>query len=190
MAKDNIILVFAVIVIVFSIVASIFLDQGELVLSAVTISTAIVGACGIYIQMSKNKKINQASFTTTFSYQFYDQKELKKVMSKLERYRKGQKNVFTDKDYDNIVAYLQWCEELASLINKKVVAYDTIDDLFSYRFFLITNNEYVQKIELVPEKEFYHGVYIAHKGWENYKRKNNLPILMEDTMLDTSFFCQ
>lgn len=50
--------------------------------------------------------------------------------------------------------------------------------------FLITNNEYIQKLELVPEAEFYKGVYILHKIWTKYKRKTNQIILEDNTSLE------
>lgn len=183
MKKSNLAIYSAVFVIIASIIGSIFLDMGDKITSAITICTAIIGALGLFMQFKKDKKINQLNFITTFSYQFYDQSELKQIMSKMEKYRKGDKKAISEADYDDIVSYLQWCEMLATLINKKVFSFEFIDNIFSYRFFLVTNNAYVQKAELFPEKEFYGEIYQAYKLWVNYKIKNGLPIMQAETPL-------
>ena len=183
MRRSDLIIYLGALVILAAIVTTSVFDIGNDITNTIMASTAVIGALGIYMTFRKDKKISQATFMTTFSYQFYDQAELKAIMSKLEKYRRGNKACLTEKDYDDIVAYLQWCEELASLINNKVFSFDTIDDLFSYRFFLITNNEYVQKTELIPEKEFYRAIFTAYEAWTKYKNKKNLPIMMADTPL-------
>ena len=109
---------------------------------------------------------------------------LYKATKKLDLYSKGHKDIFTEDDYYDIVAYLEWLEELATIVNQNLIDFEFIDDYLSYRFFLITNNKYVQDIELINEYENYRGIYKMHKSWTQYKRKNQLPILQEKTSLN------
>lgn len=158
----------------------------SVIIDIVTVVTALIGAIALFFQFKRDKDINQAEFIINLGVDFYDQKGPKEIMNKLEKYRKSKSHsgIFTKEDYDDIVSYLQWCEELAFVINKGVLKISDIDDLMSYRFFLITNNEYIQKLELIPEREFYRGIYKLHKEWVEYKRKKNLYILGEDTSLE------
>ena len=165
-----------------------FLDDvlSGIIIDIVTVITALIGAIALFIQFKKDKDINETEFIIRLGVDFYDQTGPKDIMNKLEKYRKSKSKsgIFTKDDYDNIVTYLQWCEELAFVVNKGVLKISDIDELMSYRFFLITNNEYIQKTELIPEREFYRGIYKLHKEWTEYKRKKKLYILGEDTSLE------
>ena len=184
MKKNNMVIYISVFLLVIALMGSIFWeDVSSKVTEAITIGTAILGALALFIQFKKDKEVNQAEFMNQLSYQFYDQDGLVGLLSKLEKYRKGNKKALVESDYDDIVNYLQWCEGIASLVNKKILDLAAIDDLFFYRFFVATNNEYVQKVELFPEKHFYPGIYKVYTRWIQYKKKNNLYVMMPDTQL-------
>ena len=55
---------------------------------------------------------------------------------------------------------------------------------FHIIFFIITNNEYIQKEELIPQAEFYKGIYYLHKEWTEYKNKTNQPIINKEESLN------
>ena len=59
-----------------------------------------------------------------------------------------------------------------------------VDNLFSYQFFLIVNNEYIQKTELIPFAEYYKGIYALHKIWNDYKKETGQPIWNEEFGLE------
>ena len=51
-------------------------------------------------------------------------------------------------------------------------------------FFIITNNKYIQEKELVPQREFYKGIFYLYEEWSNYKRRTNQPIINEEESLE------
>ena len=182
--KNRLLYIFVVITCLL-LVATIFLDEklGKSISNVITIITAIIGAAALFIQFQRDKKINEISFILSLSHHFYLIDGPSNTLIKLDSYEKGDKNIFTEEDYPGIVAYLEWLEELAAIVNQKLIDFEFIDDFLSYRFFLITNNKYVQDIELIAEYENYRGIYKLHKRWTEYKLKEKLPILQEETTL-------
>jgi len=181
--RTDIIIFLSLMVIVACVIAAIFIEAGDRITSAVTISTAILGAFGIYMQFRKDKRLNQTKFMVTFSFNFFDKADLRMILHKLEDYRQGKKDCFSAKDTDAVVSYLVWCEALASLINKKIFDFYMIDDLFAYRFFLIVNNPWIQENELFKYQEYYKGIFLAYKTWAKFKIKKGMPILQEENSL-------
>ncbi len=186
MKRNRIITIVFCLLLIVALFCTLFFDDsiGGRISEVITIATALIGAIALFFQFKRDKDINQASFVVEFGKSFEEKEGCRDIMQKLERYRKGETNVFTKNDYTYIVSYLQWCETLSILVQKNVLNLKTIDNLYSYWFFLITNNEYIQKLELVPEAEFYKGVYILHKIWTKYKRKTNQIILEDNTSLE------
>jgi len=150
----------------------------------ITLSTAIIGAGALFVQYKRDKDVNQASFIIEYAKYFYSLKDTEESMMILDEYRLGNKKSINKISYTGIVNYLFWCEELSSLVQKNVVDIETIDNLFSYTFFLITNNKYVQEKELIPQAEFYKGVYYLHKKWVTYKEKTNQSIINSEENLN------
>ena len=186
MKKNKLTTIISCLLLIIALFCTLFFDDtiGGRISEIITIATALIGAIALFFQFKRDKDINQASFIVEYGKTFNETEGCTEVMSKLEKYRKGNKNVFTNADYDKIVSYLQWCESLSILVQRGVITLDIIDNLYSYRFFLITNNEYIQNLELVPEAEYYNGIYVLHKLWTNYKRKHNKNILLEETSLE------
>lgn len=186
MKKNRIITIVSCLLLVVALFCTLFFDDsiGGRISEIITIATALIGAIALFFQFKRDKDINQASFVVEFGKSFEEKEGCREIMQKLEDYRKGNTDVFTDKDYSYIVSYLQWCETLSILVQTNVLNLKTIDNLYSYWFFLITNNPYIQKLELIPEAEFYKGTYILHKIWTKYKRKTNQTILEEETSLE------
>lgn len=185
MKKKNYGFYLFIIVICLILLSTLSLDSvlGSRISNIVTIITAIIGAGALFIQFQRDKKINEASFILNLSHHFYLLDGPKQTLDKLDEYIKGNKEVFKEEDYSGIVAYLEWLEELAAIVNQNLIDFAFIDDFLSYRFFLITNNKYIQDIELIPEAENYRGIYKLHKSWSEYKKKQGLPIMQEETCL-------
>lgn len=153
----------------------------------VAVVTGIVGAIAIYIQFKKDKEIAEASFVNTLYYSFYDSGPgLRKVMHALESDRVNNTNLIKEQKYEDVVEYLQWCEMLGTYVKQGVINIWRIDDLFSYRFFLIINNKYIQDLEIVPNKEFFNSAYWVYKKWYDYNKKTNQYIIGEENSLHLS----
>lgn len=184
MSKKEIILTYSLmfIIIIGAIVAT-FVDSISNIVSAIITSlAAIVGAVALYIQMRKDKQISQASFLLEFSKYFYIMSGAGEIEEKFDRaIERGEEYDATgDVDYEGRTAYLQWCESLASLIKRGTLSVDKIDTIFSYRFFSIVNNTYIQKEELIKFPDYYKNIFLLHKKWTEYKKRNGEPILFAD----------
>jgi hypothetical protein len=105
-------------------------------------------------------------------------------MDELEKCRVDKKHKLdVQKYYKDIVAYLEWLESLAALVNSNILSIEKIDDVLSYRFFLIVNNKQVQDAEIIPCKEFYRGIFKLYEEWADYKRKHGRLIIFEENEL-------
>ena len=189
MKKNKSITVISVILMCVALVGSLFLDDamGSRISNIVTIVTAIIGAVALFIQFKKDKELNAASFVIDYSVQFYDIYNLGDILDELESCRKNKKHKLDiNKHYKDVVAYLQWLESLAALVNANILSIDKIDDVLSYRFFLIVNNKQIQQQELCPCSTFYRGIFKLYKTWSEYKVKHSLPIIFAESQLSTT----
>ena len=185
MKKHNNYYIFAFLIILI-LVMTLFLDNslGSRLVTVVTVSTAVLGAVSIFVQYKRDKNVNQANFVLEYAKYFYGLNKTEETLTLLDKYRLGDKDVIKDIDYSGVINYLFWCEELSALYQKNVIDLETIDNIFSYTFFLITNNKYIQELELIPQAEFYKGTYFLHSEWVKYKRKTHQPVLNEEESLD------
>ncbi len=185
MRKNNIYYIYAFLIIMF-LVLSLFLEDkiGSRIITVVTVSTAALGAISIFIQYKRDKDVNQATFTLEYAKYFHSLNKVEEVMAALDDYRLGKRDSLEKINYQGLVNYLVWCEELATLYQKNVIDIESVDNIFSYTFFLVTNNKYVQEKELCPQAEFYKGIFYLHKKWTDYKKATNQPIINEKESLD------
>lgn len=175
-----------VFVIVFILLSTLLLDDilASRVTSIITLVTAVIGAGALFVQYKRDKDVNQASFIVEYAKYFYSLNGTEETLMLLDEYRLGNEEAVEKIPYIGIVNYLFWCEELSTLVQKNIVDIQTIDNLFSYTFFLVTNNKYVQAKELVPQCEFYKGVYYLHEVWTEYKLCTNQPIINDKENLN------
>jgi len=185
MRKKKIALYLAISILVLSLISTLFLNEGLAgqVTTVITVITALIGAIALFIQFKRDKDVNQANFIMEYDKFFHETTGDDEVMAALEEYQAGNKKALTKEMKLGIINYLVWCESLSVLIQREVMDFDTIDNIYSYRFFVIVNNKWIQKNELVPCAEYYKGVYYLHYAWTKYKKKTHQPILNEEASL-------
>lgn len=186
MSRNKSLTIFSVFLLIGGLFATLLLDDvwGSRVSELITIGTAIIGAVALFFQFKRDKEINQANFILEFWKSFSGNEKLQKIMLKCDEMRLTNKNTFTKDDYFDIVTYAQWLETLSSLINRNIVNFSVIDDMYNYLFFIFVNNKYVQKVELIPSQKFYKGIYKAYNDWTTYLKKNNKEIICFENSLD------
>lgn len=170
---------------------SVFEVINDTFVSLITIITAIVGAFGIWLELNKEQEINQASFILSINSDFYAlggkgtmyAADLEKMLD--EDFSGVKKLELTKEHQTMVIQYLVWVKTLSSLINRRMIKISAIDDLFSYKFFVAINNPEIQKMELIPYKTAYRGIFKAHKTWKKYRVKHGLEIYNEKTDLST-----
>ena len=188
MHKNRSLTVLSVCLLILGLFATLFLDDiwGNRVSELITLSTAIIGAVALFFQFKRDKEINQASFVVDFWKSFSSDENLQKIMLKCDHMRLTGENTFNKEDYFYIVSYAQWLETLSSLINRNIVKFQVIDDLYNYLFFVFVNNKYIQETELVPAQKFYKGIYKAYNDWTKYLNKKGQTVLCSDTPLSAT----
>ncbi len=77
--------------------------------------------------------------------------------------------------------YLSFFGPFHDLIDRKIVHLEAIDPLLAYRFFLATNNRFMQEMLLCVEgKEVaWLAIYMLHKNWRSYRKKNEKEVWQE-----------
>lgn len=188
--KKNLYYYSVIFVIILLLISTLLIENNlaSRITTIITLSTALIGAGALFVQYKRDKDVNQASFIVEYAKYFYSLNGVEDTMNLLDEYRLGNKSAIEKISYNGIINYLFWCEELSSLVQKNIIDIQTIDNLFSYTFFLITNNKYIQEKELIPQAEFYKGIYYLHNIWTNYKIKTNQPIINSDESLNKVSF--
>lgn len=180
----------SIIVIALSLILMSMFDViNDTFVTLVTIITAIVGAFGIWLELNKEQEINQASFILSIHSDFYAlggkgtmyTADLEKMLD--EDFAGKKKLVLTEDDSTMVIQYLVWVKTLSSLINRNMIKISAVDDLFGYKFFVAVNHPEIQKMELIPYKTAYKGIFKAHKTWKKYRVKHGLEIYNEKTDL-------
>jgi len=93
-------------------------------------------------------------------------------------------NPFSDDDLIDLANYLSYFGPFWGLIERGLVQIPMID-ILAYRFFLATNNRFVQEMLLCkPEKvKAWRVIYLLHKAWRAYRIQNGLPVWQEKSEL-------
>lgn len=143
----------------------------------------VVGAfslLGLLYQFSRERNISEAEFVLNINDSFISNESLMEVYRKLEKSKaEGQReNPFEEHEITLIANYLSFFEPFFGLLQQKVVKFSAIDQL-AYRFFLATNNRFVQQKSLCrPGYETaWIDLYKLHHLWKAHRtQKNDLEI--------------
>lgn len=176
---SNAILIISTTLIVIGVIISSFLTEYSNTISTiVTTVTAIIGAVALWIQFKKDKQINEASFIVEFYQSFYEQERNIKVLNELDKKYSQETYKSLKTMASDVLNYLTWIRTLCDLINRKVLSYESIDEIYSYKFFMILNNKEVQEMEIYKHADLYKLIYRTHKGWTLYRKKKGLSTIM------------
>lgn len=149
--------------------------------------TATISIMVLILQLGRDYDLNAAKFILDFNINFTSDRRFTAIELELERFFKNQLDettlTFEGEKRQDLINYLIHLECLSAIISRNVLTVEAINDLFYYRFFLAANNPVVQKIELVPDAEYYKGLYILYKEWASYRESKGMSIIMQETSL-------
>ena len=174
-------------------------EQYSLAINIGEVMTAIAAASIIIVQLKqdqkgeiKHRKTAEAQFMREYNKSFIENKDMCMVEHYLEQEVGGdpvtemsclreQRQIF--------INYLVYLEGMASCVHQDQLAFESIDDVFAYRFFIAVNNPEVQSLELVRCAQYYRGCFRLYEEWVEYrestgKYKENYAIPLEETSLD------
>lgn len=185
MKKSKIITIISILVLSISLFSTLVLDEGfaNRIAEIVTVITAVIGAVALFLQFQRDKDINESSFMLEFWKSFSENDTSIAIQKKCDQDINSKNTHFVKDDYDGILVYAQWLETLSAVINRNVLSFDFINDMYGYIFFVFVNNKYIQKTELLPNIKYYQGIVKAYKTWEKYLTKHNKEILLSENSL-------
>ena len=87
MKKNKIITIISVLLLIGSLIGSLFLTEsiGARIANIITIITAIIGAIALFIQFKQDKTINRAGFLIEYNRNFYNDYQLEPLFEELEK---------------------------------------------------------------------------------------------------------
>ncbi|WP_157156771.1 hypothetical protein [Diaminobutyricimonas sp. LJ205] len=147
---------------------------------------AVGGAVAIWYQLKRARDLTEAEFIVNLNESFGASEEIRRVYGKIERSRRSAEVGLNQDDIAAIVIYLTFFETIYSLVQRKILTFAMIDDLFAYRFFLVAHDSFVQEQELIKDAPYYQNFYLLHKGWTAYRSANGKHGFFEDHDLSLS----
>jgi len=141
------------------------------------------GLLGLLYQFKRERDLNEAEFITRINQDFITNSKICEIYKSLEESKdnKQEKNPFSEENIIDMANYLSFFGPFYGLTEKKLIKLETIDVL-AYRFFLATNNRFMQEMLLCKEgKEIaWKNIYTLHKIWKEYRRNRKLDVWQEE----------
>lgn len=162
------VLITAVIVIGLSIIINEVFDYK---IDDAMIGIAIAGFSLIY-EINKAKKLNEADFLVQLNNNFISNDHYKNIYNLLSDYDFENEPEFHEEISNcDISNYLTLFETLYILLKRKVVDITLLDNLFSYRFFLVVHNPYIQRKKITISPKNFINIYKLERHWLKYRKK-------------------
>ena len=153
----------SVFVVFIAVFAFLYISNCNTAIEILSLTFAFGGLLGLLLQLKDSKDFNEGSFITQLNDSFNNNEAIQRI------YRKLQMNEpISDSDTPDIVAYLTYFETVWVLLKKNILDFDTLDNLFSYRFFLAVTNPDIQRISLIRYDSEYINLYMLEKKWSEY----------------------
>ena len=167
--------------------------KGSIYIEIITTILAIVAAVAFWMEFRSNERINEAQLIMELNDQFISNKQFAEVEWKLEKYYASFKNAkksgedvsripldmdlsMDKQERQHLVNYLVHLEGIAALVNEDVLHLKAITNLMAYRYFIAVNNPIVQKVELLPYKDYYQGCIAIYDKWSKTLGKDKVPM--------------
>jgi len=145
--------------------------------------STMLGIFTIYSQIEKDKRVNSSRFLVDLNDSLMSFESTRNVYKKLldledKKYDKKlyEKAFKSDEDRYDIVQYLNFFENIEFFIRKGVLKISEVNDLFSKRFFIIANNQYVQEIKLIKYDYSWRNIYRMARVLIEFKNDKGLEI--------------
>jgi hypothetical protein len=189
---QTIALVFLLVIIAFCLsradkLGSKHVNIAEKTLDLIAKITAAGGVIVLAYQFKREKDLSEADFILRLNQDFITNSQIVRIYTLLEQSKEeGQKtNVFSEGDVIDMANYLCFFEPFKKLIDAGIIDIKTIDPIMAYRFFLATNNRFMQEMLLCKKgKEIaWAAIYGLHDEWGKYRRQKRLPVWQEESDL-------
>lgn len=187
--RSLIILVSMMLVLICFILVHAFHLGEEAAVGIFSLAATLVGTIFIAIELKNSQEVTCCDMLIDQNNYFHDNDHLMKVYEALERSQGAQvdMSVWKDVEETDIACYCTFFENLYLLYRHKIARLEDLDDLFGYRFFIFTNNPYIQERHLLPTSSSYNEIFSLYEAWLKFRRKNGSHIPGEDYAFSTEF---
>jgi|GEM_PF-2733871 len=153
--------------------------------SIISISATMIGLLAIFWQFLLASEVSQASFIVSFNKQFYKHERNRKMLKYFDHKHSHPEKAraLTEADAKDFLSYLAWIRILCSLVLRGVLTFDSMNEVFRYKFFVCVNNVDIQRIEITKYAEFYDGLFRTYKDWSAYLNRHGQTELYSETAL-------
>lgn len=173
--KLSILIVLASLVLILLCIASIqwFHPGEEAAVGIFSLAATLIGTIFIAVELKNGQDVTCSEMLINLNNYFHDSDRLMKVYEVLEKCEMS--GEYSDEKWKDVssVEVAQYCtffENLYMLHKHHIANIEDLDDLFGYRFFLFTNNPYIQEHYLLPTSSSYVQIFELYKIWSEHRR--------------------
>lgn len=146
---------------------------------------AILGLFGLIYQEKKAKDLDCARFIVDLNQSYIDDTSHQELIRFLDTHSPTDELPLEIQDI--AIQHFDFFEPIYILIQKRIIEFSAIDDLFAFRFFRVVNDKRIQDSIISPNYESYANIILLHKEWSKYrsskKSSNNIPLFDTDLSL-------
>ena len=154
------------------------------IIQSVPTITAAIGLIMVWYQMKRDRDLNEAEFTINLNQSFSANPGIKDIYSKLDKNMDKLIDPFNEDDIINIAEYLSFFGPIANLLERGILKYELINNLFVFRFFIAVNDPFVQKHMLIKDAEHFKVIYKLYDDWVKFRRHKGMDIPFPEYTLD------
>ena len=172
--KLTLLIIFASIILVLLCIATVqyFRTGEEATVGIFSLAATLIGTIFIAVELKNGQDVTCSEMLINLNNYFHDSDRLMKVYEVLEKCEMEGK--YTDERWKDVssVEVAQYCtffENLYMLYRHHIASIEDLDDLFGYRFFLFTNNPYIQEHYLLPTSSSYVQIFELYKVWSEHR---------------------
>lgn len=137
---------------------------------------AVIGAAAIWHELRRGQDLSEADFLITLNEGFSSNSDIRMVYAKIEKDRTATASTFSPEDLGMIATYVTFFETFQNLLERRMLSFGMIDDIFAYRFFAMVHNRHIQQCELLPDAAFHTNTFRLYGGWLAYRQKAGLEL--------------
>lgn len=145
------------------------------------------GLIALFLQFKRERDLSEADFLLRINQDFMANESASRIYKMLENSKnEGQQvNPFKQNDIIDMANYLTYFEPFYSLLSRKILKIESIDPVIAYRFFLATNNRFMQQMLLCVEhkESAFESIYRLHYNLVKYRKKEKKEIWQNDFTL-------
>ncbi len=174
-------------------------DVLSIVISAVETVGLLASALIAIKQLADSKNVAHASFITELNESFVGNESYFDVYNKLQNCLDdtclGGHPCGDRQDLDTpccceiskgqISNYLTFFETIYILVERGVIYFDVLDDLFAYRFFLAVHSKIVQQQKIKPQPQNFKNIFCLEHQWLEYRKRIGKYTERENTIYGT-----